>query len=659
MKPIFIFLAGFFLTISNLQAQYEHRKLVPSQYPTIQSAIVAASPGDTVLVDDSTYKEQINFLGKKPLVVASNYILTGDTNHIYNTIIDGSDITSYDTGSIVSFKSGEDTTSVLCGFTIQNGNHGVTYSFPPDIIRVAGAIYISTSGAKIMYNRIINNSLNSATGGGTIVIGAGIGTHLDTCANWVVIDHNTFSNDSCQTTLNQAGGAAITMTYNSIIKNNVIKNNYVKGVGGVFAFGAGFFIGGLADWTIPIETHFYNNLVVGNVLNGAGYNSANGAGGSFQAIKAFITSNIFQNNTILSSNSLGNGGGLSFVGTREGTVINNNTFKGNYNPGNGGGLLLTGNTSLFDLDTALVENNYFLNNTSGNGGGIYSDFRCHRFENNIFQANEAETWGGGICFVNAISGPPHGSLGLIINCSFSENHTTAPDGMGGAIFSFKSKPVVVNSIFRNDSSATAEGKEIGVSIASDILLGKTGAGDTLEIAYSDIDTAFLRGPYLDGAGNINEDPLYDGSDTLYLLPGSPCVDAGTSGYTMKNGKFIKSPDLDIHGKKRPNATYYDMGAYELPPYAGIRTFNTSVSALGNFPNPFGHSTTIFYSLPRNGQVSLTIVNLSGNVIAELLDAYQSAGNHSFTWDSENLSPGIYLCRLEAGGKVTTCKLAKQ
>jgi hypothetical protein len=145
---------------------------VPQDQPTIQAGINAAGDGDVVLVDEGTYTENINFKGKA-ITVASHYIMNGDTSHINNTVIDGSQPSHPDSGSVVYFVSGEDTTSVLKGFTITGGTGTPAQWFPTWFPEIAGGgIFVGFSGAKIEKNKIINN--NTTASGTIFATAAGI-----------------------------------------------------------------------------------------------------------------------------------------------------------------------------------------------------------------------------------------------------------------------------------------------------------------------------------------------------------------------------------------------------------------------------------------------------------------------------------------------------
>ena len=126
---------------------YADRILVPADYVTIQGGIEAASNGDTVLVASGTYFENINYRGKA-ITVASLFIIDGDTNHINSTIIDGSLATNPDSASVVYFINGEDTTSILQGFTITGGTGTLLMTFQA---QVGAGIYAFNSGCKILY----------------------------------------------------------------------------------------------------------------------------------------------------------------------------------------------------------------------------------------------------------------------------------------------------------------------------------------------------------------------------------------------------------------------------------------------------------------------------------------------------------------------------
>ena len=136
----------------SLKLTYEDNVVfVPDDYPTIQEAINAVENGDIVLVNPGTYVENINYNGKN-ITVASLYYTTQDTSYISQTIIDGNQ-----DGSVVTFESGEDSTAVLTGFTITNGNSG--YSL------VGGGIYCNNSSPSLINITIIDNFADDGGGG--------------------------------------------------------------------------------------------------------------------------------------------------------------------------------------------------------------------------------------------------------------------------------------------------------------------------------------------------------------------------------------------------------------------------------------------------------------------------------------------------------------
>ena len=69
----------------------------------------------------------------------------------------------------------------------------------------------------------------------------------------------------------------------------------------------------------------------------------------------------------------------------------------------------------------------------------------------------------------------------------------------------------------------------------------------------------------------------------------------------------------------------------------------------NYPNPFNSTTKIDYALANDCHVRITVYNHLGQVVAVLVDDYQSKGTHSVKWNAHNQPSGIYLYKLKAGG----------
>jgi hypothetical protein len=67
-----------------------------------------------------------------------------------------------------------------------------------------------------------------------------------------------------------------------------------------------------------------------------------------------------------------------------------------------------------------------------------------------------------------------------------------------------------------------------------------------------------------------------------------------------------------------------------------------------FPNPFNPATTISFTLPEAEFVKLSIFDVSGRRVGELIDGWHDTGSHAVTFDASGLSSGIYIYRLIAG-----------
>jgi hypothetical protein len=76
----------------------------------------------------------------------------------------------------------------------------------------------------------------------------------------------------------------------------------------------------------------------------------------------------------------------------------------------------------------------------------------------------------------------------------------------------------------------------------------------------------------------------------------------------------------------------------------------------NYPNPFNPTTTIRYSLPHASHVNLTVFNMLGQIVDELVNGEIDAGYHEVRFDGTGLASGVYYYRLRAGDFAQTRKL---
>jgi len=113
-------------------------------------------------------------------------------------------------------------------------------------------------------------------------------------------------------------------------------------------------------------------------------------------------------------------------------------------------------------------------------------------------------------------------------------------------------------------------------------------------------------------------------------------------------------------RRRVEASIDELGIYQL------RIGDASTTALRfgleqNYPNPFNGSTRIRYTLARDADVEITILNVRGQRVRTLVDRQESAGRHLVSWDGRGeagrtLASGIYLVVMRTDRQVFTRKV---
>lgn len=116
--------------------------------------------------------------------------------------------------------------------------------------------------------------------------------------------------------------------------------------------------------------------------------------------------------------------------------------------------------------------------------------------------------------------------------------------------------------------------------------------------------------------------------------GIPWVDLASSQLTLD--AYVDTSSIFFNGNP----------ANQIPVFASDPINNLSLAQ--NFPNPFNLSTVINYQLAVNSNVQLTIYDLAGREIKTLVQQYQTAGEHSISFDASDIASGSYIFKLKAG-----------
>lgn len=76
------------------------------------------------------------------------------------------------------------------------------------------------------------------------------------------------------------------------------------------------------------------------------------------------------------------------------------------------------------------------------------------------------------------------------------------------------------------------------------------------------------------------------------------------------------------------------------------------------PNPFANITSLNFSMKETGNIAITILNTNGIIVDEVFNGTMGAGEHSVTYENQELPAGIYLCQLKTDNYTITKKIVK-
>jgi len=211
-------------------------KSLETAFKKVQEGINAASDGDTVIVAEGTYVENVKFNGRNIILTSTDPI---DPQVVAATVIDGNQA-----GSVVTFSARENETCALSGFTVRNGR-------APDGGGVRGQAW-SSRGATIQYNVITGNEGLYEGGGlygchGKIQSNTIIGNSAGLEGGGLYYCHGTIQNNTIAENSASIGGGLCSCQ--GTIQDNTIAGN-----------SASHDAGGLGDCDGTIQ----NNTISGN-----------------------------------------------------------------------------------------------------------------------------------------------------------------------------------------------------------------------------------------------------------------------------------------------------------------------------------------------------------------------------------------------------------
>lgn len=149
------------------------------------------------------------------------------------------------------------------------------------------------------------------------------------------------------------------------------------------------------------------------------------------------------------------------------------------------------------------------------------------------------------------------------------------------------------------------------------------------------------------------DVVYQAGKGITLSPGFHAEDGSTFHAYIE--LCTTSPDLLSQDEKE------DLDKDQSNQFSRESSIDQSdktvaINGLNCQPNPFQNSTTIVFELGQVTDAELSILDMNGRRVKQLVSGELSQGMHQFEFTAEGLAPGVYLARLILSNEVQTVKM---
>jgi hypothetical protein len=204
------------------------------------------------------------------------------------------------------------------------------------------------------------------------------------------------------------------------------------------------------------------------------------------------------------------------------------------------------------------------------------------------------------------------------------------------------QPTIYNLEATNTNGTVIMSKTVSVSNQNPVFSTAIPSG-----TYQGVGTLTLQDAASVSSGN---NVVLESTQTISLRPGTMLSNGSTVSLRINPAITPSARQAEaFQTKYTPDATFYEE-------QNRIETAFAETVGLVSYPNPFSQSTTLAYALPEGGHVNLSVYNLVGKQVAQLVDGYREAGKQEVVFEAKDLPAGAYFCLLKTPGQSLRCKL---